>query len=404
VCILPITLLYAGQFTNTLNTIIMKHRYYYLPLIIAVLTFLMTGLSGFWVSAQAQSNVSIGGQEVSVRLGFTVQPRFTYAYEAVNNADAIERIGFGVRRYRMRATTSFGTDFRLFTQLEGSGTNATLIDLRGEYKLNDKVWLRFGRFVGAHPRVMAITLLGDIDHIDRPAIAALWASNTIGGDARDYGLEMMYTTPQLQYRLFLANGHNGTNFRNEPASGSITGNTSNKGMALNAMVSYTPENISGAEFGFHAGVNQSKNPNTISPRAAGVGRGFVTSSAYAYWGARPGDQPIRVKFDVVSVQYDEIRLANGSDYQQLFLGAALMGAYAVRPEFELVATLENYNLDTDNSGSEVRSITLAGSYSFSKARGGAFSTQKMTVGYVLKDQQSRDNPSHMLVVKFQIHI
>jgi hypothetical protein len=382
----------------------MKHRYHYLPHFIVVIAFLITGLSGFWVSAQAQSNVSIGGQDVSVRLGFTVQPRFTYAYEAVNNADAIERIGFGVRRYRMRATTSFGTDFRLFTQIEGSGASATLIDLRGEYKLNDKIWLRFGRFVGAHPRVMAITLLGDIDHIDRPAIAALWASNTIGGDARDYGLEMLYTTPQIEYRIFLANGHNGTNYRNEPNNSSITGNTPNKGMAVSTLLRYFPENFSGGEFGGFVGYNQSKNPNTISTRAPGVGRGLLSTSAHAYWGARPGDQPIRVKFDFVSVHYDEIRFANGDSFQQNFMGAALMGAYAVLPEFEVLATLENYNLDTDVPASEVRSITLAGSYSFSKARGGAFSTQKMTVGYVLKDQQGRDNPSHMLVVKFQIHI
>jgi hypothetical protein len=385
----------------------MKQRYYYLPLLFAVITFIITGFSGFGASALAQSgqpNVSIGGQDVSVRLGFTVQPRFTYAYEAVNNADAIERMGFGVRRYRMRATTSFGSDFRLFTQLEGSGTSATLIDLRAEYKLNDKIWLRLGRFVGAHPRVMALTPLGEIDHIDRPAIAALWASNTIGGDARDYGLEMLYTTPQLHYRLFLSNGHNGNNYRNEPANASITGNTADKGMAVNGMVSFFPESIKGAEVGAHAGVNQSKNPNTISARAPGVGRGFTTTSAYAYWGARPGDQPVRVKFDILSVHYDKIVLANGSDFQQNFMGAALMGAYAVLPEFEVLATLENYNLDQDNSASEVRSITLAGSYSFSKARGGAFSTQKMTVGYILKDQRGRDNPSHMLVVKFQIHI
>ena len=50
-----------------------------------------------------------------------------------------------------------------------------------------KTWLRFGRFVGAHPRVMAITLHTDMDLVDRPGIAAVWARGTIGADARDYG-------------------------------------------------------------------------------------------------------------------------------------------------------------------------------------------------------------------------
>ncbi|MCC5927282.1 MAG: hypothetical protein JJU41_12055 [Bacteroidetes bacterium] len=356
------------------------------------------------VPVQGQSNpqhVTVGGKDVSLRLGFTAQPRLTYAYEPSAGGD-IERLGFGMRRFRFKTYVNYGEDMRFFSQWEGSGPTVALLDIRGEYRLNDKTWLRFGRFVGAHPRVMAITLHSDIDVIDRPGIAAVWARNTIGADARDYGAEILYRIPRLEYRLFFANGYNQNNFRNEANNASITGGVSDMGMAISTMVRYFPERFTNSEAGGYVGYNQSKNPLTVSSRAPGVGRGFFSTSAHAYWGAIAGSQPVRAKLDVVSVRYESVATANQGNYQQTFLGGAATFAWLVRPALELDVILENYNVDTGNAASETRLLTMGATYSFSAARGDSFMGQKITLGYTLKDERGVDDFGHLLILQFQI--
>src|SRR5690554_3610959 len=117
----------------------------------------------------AQQNVTVAGQDVQFRLGATIQPRFTY-YSSNLNDDSIEQTGFGLRRFRLKNYINIGDKWTVFSQLEGSGLNAQLLDMRVEYKLNSKITLRTGRFAGTQPRSMAFTLHSDIDAIDRPAI------------------------------------------------------------------------------------------------------------------------------------------------------------------------------------------------------------------------------------------
>jgi hypothetical protein len=347
----------------------------------------------------AQGNVAIAGQDVNLRLGFTLQPRFTYANESVNDVVS-EQIGFGVRRFRMRTYMNVGEDFKLFTQWEGSGTGASLIDLRAEYRLNDKIWLRMGRFVGAQPRVMAITLHSEIDLIERPGIADVWARHTIGADARDYGLEMLYRNPTLEYRLFLSNGGNAFNYRNN-YSGNALVSAPGKGMALNTMVRYFPEQIKNTEFGVHAGVNHGRSTFTASSLAPGVGRNYTQASGYAYWGVISGQQPVRVKFDAITVQYEDIMVA-GSDFSQTFRGASLFTGYLVRRDLELLAALETYNLNIDDPNQHVDLLTMGFTYSFSAARGQNFLGQKLTVAYSAKANNKYDRLGHLLIAQFQI--
>jgi len=369
--------------------------------LILFVTLLITILPDSAVAQSEPQTVTVGGKDVSLRLGFTAQPRFSYAVEP-GAAEDIERLGFGMRRFRFKTYVTYGDNMRFFTQWEGAGGGAALIDIRGEYKLNDKTWLRFGRFVGAHPRVMAITLHTDMDLVDRPGIAAVWARGTIGADARDYGAEILYRNPRLEYRLFLANGYNQNNFRNEANNASITGNTADKGMAISTMVRYFPEQLDNSEIGGYAGYNQSKNPLTVSPLAPGVGRGFFSSSAHAYWGAIAGTQPFRLKLDVVHVRYDEVVLPSGSDYQQTFMGAAVTGAWLIQPALELDLVYENFNTDVDMAGSYTQLYSAGLTYSFSAARGAGFMGQKLTAGYTYKDVASAADPAHLLVLQFQI--
>lgn len=352
-------------------------------------------------TAYAQGNVTIGGQDVNLRLGFTVQPRFSYASESVNDV-ASDRIGFGVRRFRMRTYINIGSDFKIFTQWEGSGTSAALLDIRGEYRLNDQTWLRAGRFVGAQPRVMAITLHSDIDLIERPGIADIWARNTLGADARDYGLEVLHRRKELELRLFLSNGGNTINYRNNYSSEPLVG-PSGRGMALNTMVRYFPESLKNSEFGVHGGVNHGRSPFTVTQRAPGVGRNFTNASVFAYWGVLSGQQPVRVKFDAVMVQYEDVLVA-GTDFGQTLRGASLFTGFLIRKDTELVAGLERYTTRTDDPNAQVDLLTVGATYSFSAARGQNFQGQKITVAYTAKSKNSYDRLGHLLIAQLQILI
>jgi len=348
---------------------------------------------------QAQSNVSIAGQDVSLRLGFTLQPRFTYASESVNDV-VTEQIGFGVRRFRMRTYMNVGDDFKFFTQWEGSSTSAALLDLRAEYRLNDKIWLRMGRFVGAQPRVAAVTLHSEIDLIERPGIADVWARHTIGADMRDYGLEMLYRVPSLEYRLFLSNGGNAFNYRNN-YSGNTLVSAPGKGMALNTMVRYFPEQLKNSEFGVHAGINHGRSTFTASSLLPGVGRNYTQVSGYAYWGVLSGQQPIRVKLDALTVSYEDI-MVGGNEFSQTFRGASLFTGYLVRKDLELLAAYETYNLNTDDPNQHVDLLTMGFTYSFSAARGKNFLGQKVTLAYSAKATNKYDRLGHLLIAQVQI--
>ena len=79
-----------------------------------VLLFALITTTPESASAQQQA-VTVGGKDVSLRLGFTAQPRFTYAYEPSAAGDT-ERMGFGIRRFRFKTYVNYGEDMRFFTQ------------------------------------------------------------------------------------------------------------------------------------------------------------------------------------------------------------------------------------------------------------------------------------------------
>ena len=337
--------------------------------------------------------VKTATEDVSLRLGGTVQPRVTFT------SDEEDRIGFGLRRLRLRFSANISDQLGLFLQMEGSGASATWLDVRGEYYVNENLTLRTGRFVGTQPRAYARTGHANIDAIDRPAISDKWARMTIGADGRDYGVEALWSNPSWELRGFLHNGHNQLNFRRGISHDPVDDGIATDGMAFSASASHWPGARNELEVGAYVSVNTSQNPLT---QISGVGRNYVSYSANAYWGPLPGHQPVRVKADVIGISYQEVEPFGVQNY----VGGSLFGGFLLKPHIELFAMGEYWYGD----GGELDSLaqvfgTVGGSYSLSALQGGPFTHNRIILAYNLRTQESDsvdfDNVAHVVMMQMQ---
>ena len=339
----------------------------------------------------AQQNVIVAGQDVQFRLGATIQPRFTY-YTSDYNDESIEQIGFGLRRFRLRNYISIGKQWAVFSQLEGSGLNAQLLDLRVDYKLNPNFTIRGGRFAGAQPRSMAFTLHSDIDAIDRPVITEYWAKNTIGADARDYGLEVMYHPDFFEFRVFLHNGDNRNNIK-PGASDQIPTSPRDK-MAISSSFRYFPQDDVHTEIGLFGGLNKNSGHYEQSD-------GYYTAAFHAYRGAFPGHFPFRLKFDAIMIRHLEVE-SHPERFDHIFTGASLFAGYLITKEMETFIKAETYQVDRHITKQDVSIFSGGLTYSFSAAHGKSFNITKLTAMYNFKDDSLPDRKAHFLQLQLQL--
>ncbi len=351
-----------------------------------------------------RGTVKTVSNDISIRIGGTLQPRFTYTYDGgIDGAeDATERVGFGLRRLRVRLYTDIGDRLGVFLQMEGSGSSATWLDVRGEYRMNDHFTLRTGRFVGTQPRAYARTLHSCIDAIDRPAISDIWARMTIGADGRDYGVEAFWNSPNYEFRAFLHNGYNQSNFRSGISNFPATGGIDTDGFAFSASGTWWPSDRDELEIGAYAGINTAKNPLT---QLSGIGRNYVNYSAQFYWGPLPGDQPFRVKADLIGISYQEVEIFGAENY----IGGSLFGSVLVAPQVEVFAMGEYWYGDRGNRESFGQTFATAGAtYSLSALQGRPFQNNRITLAYSLRAHESdllnfdRD-PAHVLMLQSQFY-
>lgn len=346
---------------------------------------------------QAQQPVTIAGQDVSLRLGSTIQPRFTYVNEDTNTQD-IDRIGFGVRRFRLRTYIGVGSHVQVFSQLEGSGTNAQLLDLRVDYKLNSDLTLRVGRFAGAQPRAMAMTLHSDIDAIDRAASADYWARNTLGADARDYGAEIVWKPNRLEYRLFLHNGDNRYNYRSGAVDESPGLNNSSKKMAVSSMIRFFPNNDTHTDIGIYGSYNGGGGQN---PFAA---KNYYSAAFHAYRGTFPGHYPLRVKFDAILTSFNDVPIQGGLE-NRLFAGATIFTGYLVRTDTEVFGRLERFSTNAHSDQNQNTDFATIGlTYSFSAAQGKNFQSNKVTAAYTWKNNHITEIIASIFQIQVQVFL
>ncbi|MCA1800941.1 MAG: OprO/OprP family phosphate-selective porin [Rhodothermaceae bacterium] len=355
-------------------------------LILPILLLLFTLLTGNRAFSQSdRAPVITLGDDVRFRLGGTFQPRFTYdQFGGVDDAgNEVSTAAFGIRRARLRLYGQIGSDIVIFFQMEGSGTSTQLMDIRVAYRLYNDWFIRAGRFVGAQPRVFAITSHSSLDVIERPAIGEVWARGTLGADGRDYGVELYYKTSDAELRLFAHNGANNDNFR--PNTG---GNrpSDNRGFnpALSAYASYNPSFFDGLEVGLFGGYNPSENSNTAyaSPFE---GRKYSNYSGHIYWGADPGSQPVRIKADYLGIRYKSF-LMPGTDgtfpqtFQQTVSGASLFASVMPSKAVEAFTRVEYIDFGHMDDTYDTF-LTFGATYSMSAARGKAFGNARLTLAW-----------------------
>jgi hypothetical protein len=355
--------------------------------------------------------MALGG--VSLRLGGTFQPRLSYGFAAGDGeADDLDRVGFGLRRARLRATATFGPSFGVYYDVDLATGDVRSVDLHGFWQATPHLRFRAGYLVGAQPRAYAFTSHTRLDAVDRAAISERWAGGTIGSSGRDFGFDVRYETDVWTLDAFVHNGDGSFsrdrgNFRESVSGLSATRGVDTDGLAVSGFVNYKPAALPGVEVGGFAGYNGSENPST-APDGREEGRRYVSYSGHLYWGARPGSQPLRVKADVIGIRYEELPGEGTAPtvVAQHSLGYSVFAAARVLRHGEVFARGEQYHplLDGGVSGDVGADtyFTAGASYSLSARRGLPYRQERVTVAYAnglpaaaaLADQ-------HLVVVQFQ---
>ena len=344
----------------------------------------------------ADAQVSFGS-DVQARFSVAVQPRFMYGRES---SPRIERVGFGLRRARLRTTVVYKESVGMRLHLDFAGGSASAVDLYGFYQASPRVRFRVGYFAGAQPRALIPTSFTVSDGPDRIAISDRWARSTIGAGGRDLGVDVEYADDGNRLSLFVHNGDGSlsrSNFRTGIGGLMATGGTEQHGLAVSTSASRQFKQIKGLELGAFLGHNSSKNPNTSVDSDASRGRDYNTFSLHLYWGATPGSQPVRLKGDVIGTFF----VGNGLAPAQSPLGYSVTAAARLSRGFEAVATFEAYEIDVDATPD--RYVMAGINYSPSARRGLPFHQERLTIAYLsgIPGTDAADT-QHQVVVQLQL--
>ncbi len=333
---------------------------------------------------KAQTPVTISSGDMQLRIGGTLQSRVSYLSNPNLDPFAPEKqYGIGVRRARIRFYGTINPKVRLFLQIEGSGPTATLTDMRAEWDVTDRTMFRVGRFVGAQPQSMSLTLHHEIDALDRAAIAENWARTTIGADARTYGVEVVHRLDEFELRSFIHSGSNSRNIRGGVSDGNNHFGQNTAAIAVSGMARYLPKSHPNSEAGVHIGHN---------PTRASDPRRYSDASAHVYWGSRVGEQPTRVKLDLIGVHFSA---------RHATAGVTLFAGHLIRDDVEVFARAERYDGNTQGNRIDRGPNTYLTAGAHYKLLDWA---NRLTFAYSLKRNDSPIvDPIHLITAQWQVY-
>ncbi len=348
----------------------------------------------FFLLLLSSSNLAFAQNDFKpeVSLWGIFQPRVSYG--SMEN-ESVERFGFGVRRARIRVEVALQNRIGVRYDADLASGSLQSVDLFAFYRLSPRAQVRFGVMASAQPRAHIFTPLPLIDGFDRAAIAEQWAGATLGGGGRDFGIDFQYQTPEWTFVGFLHNGDGSFdrsrgNFAQTISSESATRNVDRTSLATSLYLAHRPTTLPGVEIGGYLSQNPSENPNTRT--SAGVGRKYFSYAAHIYYGAAPGSQPVRLKLDLIGINYD-----GPGDVERL--GVSVLGAFLLNPYMEIFGRYENIQQDTRIAADDVVSAGI--SFSLSKFYGGNFSDQRATFGYSFLDSVF-GSQQHLFVLQWQL--
>lgn len=330
---------------------------------------------------EASGQESPGNQGInSVQLKVTggIQSRFSYGLEKQPEGD-VERAGFGIRRGRIDATVTTGGGFGINYDADFARGTLNTVDIFGFYEPSNKLRIRFGLFAPAQPRAYILTSFVRLDGIERAAIADRWARSTAGASGRDFGIDATFNWNATILMLGLLNGDN--SFASGDYWELVSGLSSNSErslttLAYGAYINHQLMAIPGLEIGGYVSYNGSRNPNT---RAVpdGPGRYFTSWSGHAYWGSAPGSQPVRLKLDMIGLNFEDVAGPVLTERRNT-LAFAVTGAVRLTPFSEFYGRYEQQNVD---DGPLNQFVSTGISYSLSARNGMSYEKQRITLGY-----------------------
>ena len=342
-------------------------------------------------SAQVRVEAADG---LRVRLAGTVQPRVSAGFQDTSATGGQGRFGFGLRRVRFEARVVWQDRVGFEFDVDGSSGAVLPVDMYGVVFVTERLEVRAGRVPGAQPRGSVATSHREIDAVERAAIVGRWADGTLGGSGRDIGVDVRYDAGRTFAELFVHDGsgvftRDQANFRESIEAPSVTGGAGQAGLAVSAALRHEPAALAGVEVGGYAGANAGGNARTA---VGGVRRSYLSAGGFAYWGAEPGSQPVRLKLDALAVAYQALPGVP----QRTSAGVSGLGAARVRGAGEVFVRAERFWPD---AGPAETYLTAGASYSPSAAAGGRYRTARLTAAYAWRDVGGR--VAHLAVVQGQ---
>ncbi len=355
------------------------------------LALLLPILAASAAAAQIEVEAADG---VRARLAGTVQPRVSVALQDTSATGGQERFGFGLRRVRFEARVVWRERVGFEFDVDGSSGAVTPVDMYGVVFVTDRLQVRAGRVPGAQPRGSVATSHREIDAIERAAIIGRWADGTLGSSGRDIGIDVRYDAGRTFAELFVHDGsgvftRDQANFRESIEDASATGGVDRAGLAVSAALRHQPAALAGVEVGGYASVNAGGNERT---EVGGERRSYLSAGGFAYWGAEPGSQPVRLKADALAIAYESLPGVE----QQTAVGVSGLGAIRVLGAGEVFGRAERFWPD---AGPAETYVTAGASYSPSAAAGGRYRTVRLTAAYAWRDVDGL--AGHLAVVQGQ---
>ena len=321
--------------------------------------------------------VRTSAPHVDLDITGTFQPRFSYG-----TADETDRLGFGLRRARLRTTATFDRRVGVHYDFDLRSGGLESVDLYVFYRWGGAWRVRLGYLAGAQPAAYIPTSHTRVDGIDRAAIGERWSDITIGSRGRDFGVDVRRQTDRTRLELWLHNGDGNFaaargNFRQSISDNDATRGVDRTDMAASAAAGWTP--AEDLEIGGFVGYNANRGPYTAAAADA-RGRSYGSWSAHVYWGPDPGDRPLRLKAEVLGVNFESGDDGEGGTVPARdVLGWALFGAVAPIEHGEVFFRYEEFDAD-DGRGADAY-VTAGASYSRSAARGRDYRQERVTLAY-----------------------
>lgn len=289
-----------------------------------------------------------------------------------SNPESTIRQGWGIRQLQLHTRAFLRPHLGVSVRVNGNTNAFYLLNVHAFYAPTPTLRIRMGRLISAKPALTPVWLM---DSVDRAAVETLWNRRTIGADGHDFGLDIQYSLGPWSWTLFLHNGDghwDRTRGNVNPSLGpaNATNRIDQRSGAISLRTSWTSSHHRPLQVHVHTSYNGSRNPNTAWEDRR---RTYRSYGGQVHWGALPGSQPMRLKLDVSTIQYETV-----DGYTERQYGWTLVAATQLHTAAEWFGRLER---DHSNSGAfgPDRYFGTGISFSPSALRGHAFYQERLVL-------------------------